>query len=133
MPAGMSKTQVNKLGKRLRDKDPIATEDLELLQRVRQSHADALDAVARLLRDELGLEPTSRLKTVRTLVERLRRQHAMSLSSMQDIAGVRVVVDGDRSAQDAVVAQVSALFPSLPEPIDRRDNPGSGYRAFTSL
>lgn len=129
MPAGMSKTQVNKLGKRLRDNDPIPGDDLELLQRVRQAHADALDGVARVLREELRLEPTSRLKTVGTLVEKLRRQHTMPLSSMQDIAGVRVVIDGDRRAQDEVVLQVAALFPDAPAPTDRRDNPSSGYRA----
>jgi hypothetical protein len=35
MPAGMSKTQVNKLGKRLRDSGVISEADLELLQRLR--------------------------------------------------------------------------------------------------
>ncbi len=107
----MTKTQVNKLGKRLRDSGTISEADLELLQRVRAAHADALDEVAGILRDELMLQPTSRLKTVNTLLDKLRRERTMALTTVQDIAGVRVVLDADRRGQDAVVARLQDRFP----------------------
>lgn len=128
MPAGMSNTQVNKLGRRLRDSDTISDDDLEMLQRVRMAHADVLDEVARILRDELGLQPTSRLKTVNTLLDKLRRERTMALTTVQDIAGVRIVLGADRGEQDAVVARLIDRFPGA-RVTDRRVTPSHGYRA----
>lgn len=128
MPGKLSKNQVNRLGKRLRNSESVSQEDLQLLQQLRAAHADVLDQVAGILRDELGLEPTSRLKTVNTLVDKVKRERTMALSKVQDIAGIRVVLEGTRIEQDGVVDAISQRFPGS-EVVDRRVNPSHGYRA----
>jgi ppGpp synthetase/RelA/SpoT-type nucleotidyltranferase len=75
-----------------------------------------------------GLKGTSRLKTTSTIIEKLRRQTDMNLARMQDIAGVRLVIDGNRLDQDRVVARILELFPDA-RTVDRRENPSYGYRA----
>lgn len=79
----------------------------------------------------LCYEPTSRLKTTSVLIEKLKREHT-SLKSVQDIAGARIVVDGDRAAQDDVVKAVVEAFGDSSKPVrvrDRRAEPSHGYRA----
>jgi ppGpp synthetase/RelA/SpoT-type nucleotidyltranferase len=65
---------------------------------------------------------------VNTLVDKLRRERTMALTTVQDIAGVRVVLRPDRREQDAVVARLSSRFPSA-RVTDRRATPSHGYRA----
>lgn len=129
MPAGMSNSQINRLGKRLRETDTVSSYDLALLQQLREAHDDALAEVARILRDELRLEPTTRLKTVNTLVDKVRREH-MKLAEVQDIAGARITLDESetRTQQDAWVARLEERFPGC-KVIDRRLKPTFGYRA----
>lgn len=90
MPERLSKSQIDKLGERLRTSNEVSVDDLTLLQQVRAEHDAAMAVVADRLASELGLEPGTRLKTVGTIVDKLRRER-MRLSQMQDIAGVRVV------------------------------------------
>jgi hypothetical protein len=92
---GLSGSQVDKLGRRLRNAETPSLEDLGLLERVRRAHEDArLEVVQALLAE--GLEGTSRLKTTSTIIEKLRRESTMHLARMQDIAGVRLgVVPGE--------------------------------------
>jgi hypothetical protein len=71
---------------------------------------------------------TSRTKTTGTLVEKLQRNRGMALSRMQDIAGVRLVVEMNRSEQDELVDLIVDLFPGA-DKIDRRQEPSHGYRA----
>lgn len=73
--------------------------------------------------------PAGRLKTVTTIVEKLRRERGMKLGRMQDIAGVRLVVPGGRRAQDLTVAALEGLFAGRCRVIDRRKLPSHGYRA----
>jgi DNA-binding protein len=94
---------------------------------VRATYDDALASATASLRDRLGLEPTSRLKTVQTIIEKLQREKGR-LSTIQDIAGARVVADMTRDEQDNVVASIGNLFPGAKE-IDRRARPSFGYRA----
>jgi ppGpp synthetase/RelA/SpoT-type nucleotidyltranferase len=47
---------------------------------------------------------------------------------MQDIAGVRLVIEGTRLDQDRVVERILELFPDA-RMVDRREKPSYGYRA----
>jgi ppGpp synthetase/RelA/SpoT-type nucleotidyltranferase len=122
----LSGSQVDKLGRRLRDCETPSVEDLRLLEQVRRSHENArLEVVQALLAE--GLQGTSRLKTTSTIIEKLQRESTMDLSRMQDIAGVRLVIDGERPDQDRVVERIRQLFPDA-WTIDRRVRPSCGYR-----
>jgi ppGpp synthetase/RelA/SpoT-type nucleotidyltranferase len=100
-----------------------------LLQQLRLAHDEALATVQRALADALPeAMRTSRLKTVGTIVDKLRREETMRLSRMQDIAGVRIVGPSSRAEQDAIVSRLTALFPGA-RIVDRRAQPSHGYRA----
>ncbi|XVU27444.1 hypothetical protein ACQPZJ_10520 [Actinoplanes sp. CA-054009] len=80
----------------------------------------------------LGLEPTTRLKTTQTLVDKLRRTTGLTIRGIHDIAGARIVLDGGRWKQDQVVARIVEAFPATdkePRVLDRRHEPSFGYRA----
>jgi hypothetical protein len=85
-----SRSQIKKLGSRLRKLNPPTVEDLELLERVRAAYGQVLDQVVRTLLDH-ELPSTGRLKTTKTIVEKLRRNPSMGLLTMQDIAGTRIL------------------------------------------
>lgn len=121
-----SKNQIDKLGERLRHSTTISEEDLAGYQRIREEYAPALKQVQRALRD-IHLESTGRLKTVGTVVDKLRRE-GTRLSTIQDIAGARIVVDGGIAIQDGVVNTITNTFPAH-RVHDRRQNPSHGYRA----
>lgn len=122
----VTKSQVNKLGERLRADGPPSEELLRQLQSYRTCfEAPMLAALARL--GDLGEKATARIKTVNTIIEKLRREK-MRLSVMQDIAGLRIVKKMDRSEQDALVKQIAKQFPGCTI-IDRRARPSHGYRA----
>jgi ppGpp synthetase/RelA/SpoT-type nucleotidyltranferase len=99
--------------------------DVETLDAFRRSFDDAQQIVVQRLRD-LGLEPSVRIKTTISIVEKLRRE-SIRLSKLQDIAGCRVVVN-DIAEQDRVVGLISGVFPRATI-IDRRQRPSHGYRA----
>jgi putative GTP pyrophosphokinase len=121
----MTKSQVDKLGERLKIKRDEA--DLRLLDHYRLSFVDAYDHVLAVLRDNLKLAPTGRrAKTTESIIAKLNREHSR-LSQLQDIAGCRIVVE-DPAAQDSVVAALKFEFPDC-KVIDRRDKPSHGYRA----
>jgi ppGpp synthetase/RelA/SpoT-type nucleotidyltranferase len=96
-----------------------------LLGEVLTAYQDALD-VAQTRLEALDLAPSSRVKTVTTLVEKLRR--GSSFKSIQDVAGLRVVTEGGRSEQDLVVGHLSEVWPDA-KLKDRRIEPMHGYRA----
>ena len=95
----LSKSHVNRLGDRLRKGEPLPG-DVETLDVFRRSFDGAQQVVVHTLRDQ-GLEPTVRIKTTISIVEKLKRE-SIRLSKLQDIAGCRVVVD-DIAEQDRVV------------------------------
>jgi ppGpp synthetase/RelA/SpoT-type nucleotidyltranferase len=120
---------IDRLGDRLRLSTEISADDLALLQHLRREFDDALararDDVVRALP---GVSPTSRLKTVQTLVGKLQRESTMNLGQVQDVAGLRIVRDMTIEDQDRLASQVEALFPGA-KLIDRRAKPSFGYRA----
>jgi ppGpp synthetase/RelA/SpoT-type nucleotidyltranferase len=128
MPRSLSKTQTDRLGRRLRAEAIPDPDDLAELQRVRADCDDVLHSIASILQGDLGLKPSRRVKTVQTIIEKLQRSPTMALSRMQDIAGARVVVDGTRSGQDHVVQQICSRF-AAKKVYDRRAAPSHGYRA----
>lgn len=124
----VSKNQIRKAGLRLAS-DQAVTGDHELLRSVVVAHQQPLQAaLARAAAVGAGA-PAARLKTQDTLLEKLRRE-AGDLSSVQDVAGVRLVVQGGRDEQDRVVTLLTAAFGRGATRVkDRRLVPSHGYRA----
>jgi len=124
---GMTKSQINKLGDVLRAAGPPKEEVLLRLQELRASYDPPMTAAQMLLKNALGIDATSRLKTVNTIVEKLRRDKTR-LAEMQDIAGLRVVADIGLAEQTVLAEKVSAIFATA-KVVDRREKPRYGYRA----
>lgn len=122
----VSKTQIDRLGERLKKGD-ITEDDLRLLDTYRRSFADAYDQVVGAIRKELGLEPTGRpAKSTTSISEKLRRE-TIRLTQIQDIAGCRLIVP-DIAKQEEVVQSLVRLFENTSID-DRRLKPSHGYRA----
>jgi GTP pyrophosphokinase len=114
------------LGDRLRQGN-ATDEDLRLLDSYRRSFGFAYEDVVRVIRDDLGLQPTGRpAKSTTSIIEKLQRE-SIRLSQMQDIAGCRVVI-ADVPRQQGVIQHLLERFPQ-PTVIDRRERPSHGYRA----
>jgi hypothetical protein len=125
MKSALSKTQIDRLGERLKGGSHTES-DLRLLDDYRRSFGEAYEAVVQTIRQR-GELPTGRLaKSTLSIVEKLRRE-SIRLSQMQDIAGCRVVV-ADVVQQELFVASLRTIFPGA-SVIDRRDKPSYGYRA----
>ncbi len=124
--ATLSKTQIDRLGDRLKKGSP-SDDDLRLLDDYRRSFGPAYDFVIGTIREKLHLEPTGRpAKSTSSITEKLRRE-SIRLSQVQDIAGCRVTV-ADVFTQDHTTATLCATFPET-RVMDRRINPSHGYRA----
>jgi len=124
--ATLSKTQIDRLGDRLRKGSPSEA-DLRLLDEYRRSFGEAYETVIRAIREQLRLEPTGRAaKSTSSIIEKLRRE-SIRLSQVQDIAGCRVIVE-DIATQNRIVASLQKKFPKS-SIVDRRDKPSFGYRA----
>jgi putative GTP pyrophosphokinase len=127
MSAALSKTQVDKLGERLKAGEP-SEDDLRLLDAYRRTFGKAYEYVVGVIREQLKLEPTGRpAKSTGAIREKLQRE-SIRLSQMQDIAGCRIIV-ADIAAQNSAVERIVAAFPSATTVADRRKNPSHGYRA----
>jgi ppGpp synthetase/RelA/SpoT-type nucleotidyltranferase len=130
MPLPVTKAELNRLGDRLRDSQDPSDADRELLAAVLTAYRQNLgQAESHLL--NLGYEPTTRIKTIPTMADKLRRTHGMELARMQDLAGARIVVD-DMIAQDEAAEKINVLYQQLGcrcRLIDRRTDPRYGYRA----
>jgi ppGpp synthetase/RelA/SpoT-type nucleotidyltranferase len=122
----LSKSQVDKLGNRLRSGN-ISDDDLRLLDEYRRSHTGVYQSVVDAIRARAHVQTTGRpAKSTSSIVAKLQRESAR-LSQVQDIAGCRIVVT-DPVAQDALVAELQNIFPQA-NLVDRRVNPSNGYRA----
>jgi ppGpp synthetase/RelA/SpoT-type nucleotidyltranferase len=122
----ISKTQIDKLGDRLRKAD-ITEADLRTLDEYRRSFSGAYEFVVGAIREELDLEPTGRpAKSTTAITEKLLRE-SMRLTQVQDIAGCRLIVP-NVAEQDRVLASIIKLFENT-DMVDRRKRPSHGYRA----
>jgi len=123
----MSKSQVDRLGDRLRNQN-LLDADLRLLDQYREFFSPAYDVVAGSIRHQLGLEPTGRpAKSTTSITEKLRRE-SIRLTQIQDISGCRLIVN-EIPDQERVVASLVEIFPSSTV-VDRRKSPSHGYRAI---
>jgi Region found in RelA / SpoT proteins len=122
-------SQVNRLGRRLRASSSLSSSDLELLQRLREHYFATLMTVQGILGEQMPQVPmTARLKTVQTIVDKLKRERSMALSGMRDIAGIRIVKEMNRVQQDVLIRDLRDTLGDG-EVIDRRRRPSYGYRA----
>jgi ppGpp synthetase/RelA/SpoT-type nucleotidyltranferase len=126
MPGGLSKTKIRALSERLRRSDQPDPADIELLGQVLLEFNGAMDEVASRLRD-MGLSPTTRLKTSGTIIDKLKRTR-LHLGNIRDLAGARVVQRMTLDEQDEAVANVKGIWPEA-QVVDRRVTPSFGYRA----
>lgn len=89
----------------------------------------------------LGVESTGRVKTRKTLREKLQREPATKLPSIRDVAGVRVVVNCSLTELEIGVSLIQKLmsesgplrrlgFTGEARLIDRLTQPMHGYRAL---
>lgn len=99
---------------RLAAGNPISPEDDHALEELVACHLQALQlARPRLdgLADAAGTGPlhiTARAKTTGTIIDKLRREHGMSLARMRDLAGFRVVGAFGYADQDRLYVSCSA-------------------------
>lgn len=121
----LTRSQADALGNRIRHGE-LTDDDRRLLLELRASYLPAYQQVTGKIR-ELGLRPTGRPeKTPESIVNKLRRRPTR-LSTIQDIAGCRIVV-ADVRVQDVVVERLVQAFPGC-RVDDRRRRPSHGYRA----
>jgi ppGpp synthetase/RelA/SpoT-type nucleotidyltranferase len=121
-------SQIDALGRRIRDNQSISEVDLGLFEKLLGEYAEALDQVNAGLQ-ELGLNGHPRLKSTDVTREKLQREN-VSLRGIHDLAGTRVVKRMTLDEQDQIVAQICAGCPGARQPpIDRRAEPNNGYRA----
>jgi ppGpp synthetase/RelA/SpoT-type nucleotidyltranferase len=105
----------------------LSEADSRLLYQFRRSFTDAHNHVAAVLRDDLHLEPTARVKSNASIKDKLLRQPTLQLIQMQDIAGCRVIVQS-LDEQSRIVARLVQTFEHS-KTRDRRERPSHGYRA----
>ena len=70
----MTKSQINKVGETLRAAGHPDDDTLTRLQQIRSLYEPPMATVQALLKERLGIDATARLKTVNTIVEKLRGQ-----------------------------------------------------------
>lgn len=124
----LSKSELDRLGSRLRNSEHPADEDLVLLNRYRERFIKVADSVVAALQ-ELSSYPVEARphKSIPSIVAKLRRRQPARLSAIQDIAGARVIVP-ETDAQDDLVGRICARFPEAIVD-DKRARPAFGYRA----
>jgi ppGpp synthetase/RelA/SpoT-type nucleotidyltranferase len=122
----MTKTQIDRLGERLRT-DPVEESDLRLLDEYRRSFGTAYESVVETVKRHMSLQVTGRpAKSTISIVDKLKRE-SIRLSQMQDIAGCRVIVS-DMIEQRRLADVLLAAFEKA-SLVDRRERPSYGYRA----
>jgi putative GTP pyrophosphokinase len=125
--SAVSKSQLDRLGSRLRNAESPSSEDLLLLNRYREQFIAVSDSVVALLRTLTSYSIESRHKSIPSIVAKLRRKQPARLSAIQDMAGARIIVF-DATDQDELVHKIAARLPtSIID--DKRKEPVHGYRA----
>ncbi|HWT06145.1 MAG TPA: hypothetical protein VN224_10345 [Xanthomonadales bacterium] len=125
--SGLSKSQLDKLGSRLRNSAEPDDADLVLLDRYRERFIAVNDAILDELRQITSFDIESRHKSVPSIVAKLRRRQPARLSAIQDLAGARIIVS-DLPAQDEMVQTLVARYPDATID-DKRSRPTFSYRA----
>jgi ppGpp synthetase/RelA/SpoT-type nucleotidyltranferase len=134
MAPPLSRSAIDALGKRLARAVVADSVDLQQLFALQRESIEALEQTLKAIAETVQNDPprgdpvhvTHRVKTVETLIDKLRRGTA--LSRMQDLVGLRVVGDFGLSGQDELVGRLVHRFPGA-RVDDRRVRPSHGYRA----
>jgi len=140
-PPKESKNQINKAGailaNKIRQSDQLAAA-LELANRWRACHAYPINTFQATLRRNINKYKNpivaQRLKRMPTIIDKLRRYHAMKLTTMQDIGGLRAVlsnvIDANELAENYRTNK--RLTHELIEEYNYIENPRSedGYRSI---
>lgn len=136
-PAPMSKSQITKLGRRMRKEEPTAA--------LRQEYAAVLewyDQAAEILKEDvnrflsdrfpkLKLVVTSRAKRYETTRDKLIREGTIQLPNIVDLAGLRVRGPMTLRQQDQVSDALIERLSQAPScKVDLRDGGHAGYRAI---
>jgi ppGpp synthetase/RelA/SpoT-type nucleotidyltranferase len=127
IPPRKSKTAIDKLGEALR-RSPEDSLLLVKLQELREEYSAPAAGAQEALRTLGVTDSGSRVKTDKTIIDKLLRNRSMRLSQMQDIAGVRIVRDMTLSEQSRLARQVHSSFAKAIVD-DLRHGPHHGYRA----
>jgi putative GTP pyrophosphokinase len=123
-----SNSQIDKLGNQLRDSVESGSPlDVKPLDDYRRTFTEAADELKNLLNGADLHDFTERNKSTPSIVAKLSRKNTMRLSQMQDIVGLRFVVD-DLVQQDALVGKLLMLLGDRALD-DKRLKPDFGYRA----
>jgi putative GTP pyrophosphokinase len=128
-------SQLDRLGERLRD-GPLVLADLQHLSRFLETLEPFAEDTFRAIRNLDQATPTlppaqitrRNVKTVRSIIAKLRRQSTTTLRQMQDLVGCRIVVP-DISDQEKYASALQRVFPDC-QVVDRRQTPQHGYRAI---
>jgi ppGpp synthetase/RelA/SpoT-type nucleotidyltranferase len=134
----LSRSALDKLGKRLIGPDRPTDQDLALISAFQKGHSIALMNVLSVIDGVLSMGPaplkgvkgvsvTHRVKTLDSLRAKLRRN--TGLGRMQDVVGVRIVGTASPVEQEDIVSRLSAQFQGA-RIEDRRNSPSRGYRAI---
>lgn len=150
-PEGFSNRRIEDLGKALRDGGDYDEELLERFLEHQSFMCDEITEVALTTVNSLILSPipsttglvepnsgqyflTARVKTISTLVEKLRRMEIFPLNRIMDVSGVRFDCDLGLSEQSKIVEIFrNDLLNAGVGRVDLRDlrnSPHSGYRAI---
>jgi ppGpp synthetase/RelA/SpoT-type nucleotidyltranferase len=130
--AGWSKSRISRLGKALISASPPPAESLKELHELLIVYDAALDVAIARIREHVNVQLTSRLKNTGTILEKLRRSGGGSLGNVQDLAGIRIVLDCDLAEQIRFARRIEKLFSSETRPpkiADKRLEGMRGYRA----
>lgn len=123
----LSKTQIDRLGERLRRQD-FDEHELRLLDEYRRTFGPAYDYVVKTVQRIIGVPVSGRpAKSTSSIIEKLNRE-SIRLSQMQDIAGCRGIV-ADLLQQDRIVSAITRELQGV-SVLDRREKPSHGYRAM---
>jgi ppGpp synthetase/RelA/SpoT-type nucleotidyltranferase len=132
VPRPISNSALERLGRRLVATDHPQQSDIDELHLLLAAYSPVLARTVDAVTTNVGVVSASRIKNTGTILEKLRRGGGHTLSTIQDLAGLRVVIDGGRAEQDRVVQRLVAAFSDTPRPprvVDRRAQPVKGYRA----
>lgn len=126
-----SRKQIDNIGERFRKLTDLSN-DRALIQEYRQFRCERLPqilaAMFELLKGELCLL-AARAKRTDTIIRKLRREHDMTLSTMGDVLGFRILCSS-RSVQDRLIQGVSAALESRRIRNSCDEPLASGYRGF---
>lgn len=128
---GLSKSAVNRLGKRLREAETPSAEDVALYVGWCAEFSEALEEVECSVAEQAEqvgkFEIASRTKQISSVIAKLNRMNRSNLARIEDIVGCRVIVptllDQERLALRCAQLNVSR------NPRDYRRDSQNGYRA----